>query len=170
MSGRDEPQLCDCYWCDDSFTAAGVANHEQYCDDNPHPGISVQQQKELGLLDDETGATDTGTNPHQEADEGAGTLPPRSELGSADKSQRHAISHDGPVENKECPVCDSTDTMDSTDALAEYRAEEDEPLPGAVLAFKLSDRYCNDCFSLWGDEFNEPAPLQEALGIAGGEA
>jgi len=162
-----------CRYCGESFTAAGIQNHETWCDENPNPGISPRQQEELGLTDQETGdGTDTITDPHQEVGSGDGGLPPRSTLSGGGKV-RQPVRTDGSTDevSVECPLCESDDTMHSSDARREYETEKEEPIPGVVLAYKLSERYCNDCYALWGDEFPEPTPLDEAVGAtAGGEA
>lgn len=162
-------EAAECRYCGESFTAAGIQNHERYCDENPHPGISPEQQQELGLSSE--GEPDTGTNPDQEEVRGGGTLPPREQLSGSDKGTRSVMA-DGSTEqvSVECPLCDSEDTTASHDARREYEQQEDTPAPAVVLAFRLSERYCEECFALWGDEFPEPIPLQEAVGaVEGGD-
>ena len=170
MSGRSEPEACPCRWCDEKYTAAGIERHEQYCDENPTPGITYEQQVELGLLGDgKGGTTDTGTNPHQEAEVGDGGLPPRSSVEASNKVSQ-TVRADGSDESSECPACGGENTLDSSDARSEYEQQEENPAAGVVLAFNLSERYCEDCFTLWGDEFREPVGLSEAVGAAGGGA
>lgn len=166
------PEASTCRYCGESFTAAGIQNHETWCDENPHPGLSPAQQRELGLGEQEDGsAPDTGTDPHQEVAHGDGALPPRETLASENKVTRSLMADwstdEVPVE---CPVCGSTDTLASADARRDYEREEEQPLAGVVLAFQLSERYCQDCYALWGDEFPEPTPLDEAVGAVEGGA
>ena len=39
--------LCTCQFCGRDLSARGVRSHEQYCDENPHPGITPEKQAEL---------------------------------------------------------------------------------------------------------------------------
>jgi hypothetical protein len=157
-----------CRYCGEKFSPAGITNHETYCDGNPHVGVSPAQQNELGLSEGGE-EPDTGTDPHQEADADAGLLPPRDTL-TPDNKDTPKVRADGSTEEAsvECPVCGSDDTMASRDARRDYEREETNPLAGVVLAFNLSERYCQDCYQLWGDEFPEPVPLDEAVGAVGG--
>lgn len=168
------PELSECRYCGESFTAAGIQNHETWCDQNPHPGISPAQQKELGLTDQNEGRdTDTDTDTHQDVGSGGGALPSRTTLqGSGKVTGSVTAMADGSTEEVpvECPLCGSDDTMASADARREYESETKEPIAGVVLAFQLSERYCNDCFALWGDEMPEPVPLDEAVGATEGGA
>lgn len=165
------PAACQCRYCGEEFTAAGIGNHEKYCDENPHPGISPAQQQELGLEESsEAGEPDTGTNPYQEEADSAGTLPPRDTLSASDKSTQ-SVRADGSTDqvDTDCPLCGDSDTMPSADARREYESDQEEPAAAVVLAFQLSERYCNECFALYGDEFPEPVPLDEAIGAGGDE-
>jgi hypothetical protein len=77
-SGRDEERIASCRWCGDDFTPAGIGNHQRHCDENPHPGITYEQQVKheippVGGDEGEDPTTDSSTD-----------LPPR-QVGGADE-------------------------------------------------------------------------------------
>jgi hypothetical protein len=39
--------VCSCEFCGRELSARGVRSHEQYCEENPHPGIRPEKQDEL---------------------------------------------------------------------------------------------------------------------------
>lgn len=55
MAGTTLTRICQCRFCDrDDLTPQGVRMHEQWCDENPLPGIDAATQDDLrrrGVLD-----------------------------------------------------------------------------------------------------------------------
>lgn len=39
--------ICECRYCGDHFTSRGIDAHEQWCDDNPYPGVMPDEQEKL---------------------------------------------------------------------------------------------------------------------------
>lgn len=156
------PSVCECRFCGEAFEPSGIKNHQTWCDQNPRKGVPVEQQKEHGLLTDADadGAETTGddteqAHPDQEANPSGVSLPPRSSPpesnNSGDKSD-----HDP----TECPECGSSNTATSREA-RQAVAEQTDLSAGLRATFDATERYCNDCWSVWGGELAEPHRLQE---------
>lgn len=47
MAGTIAPQICECEYCGEMYSPAGIENHQMWCDENPHPGIAPEKQEEL---------------------------------------------------------------------------------------------------------------------------
>lgn len=164
--------LCACRFCGQDKTPQGIRSHEQYCEDNPHPGVPYEFQEERGLLDEDAEKEGAGpepsSNPDQSAESGSGRLPDRSTL-PAGKSEGEGGSPDPSRTDGgnpgECPLCGGTDVLAADDALREYLDAVDSPNPKAVLGYKLADHACADpdCAALWGEEYVEPLPMEAVV-------
>lgn len=45
---RDVVRVCECQFCGEGgFTPMGIKSHQQWCDENPHPGVTPEKQAEL---------------------------------------------------------------------------------------------------------------------------
>lgn len=157
---------CTCRYCGESFSSAGIKNHETWCDQNPRQGVPPDQQDGAAVdPDTEREAPDTDTNPYQEETAGAGTLPEREIIDKPNKDTRDTTRQTP----DECPNCGSTDTMAASRARKEYERADAATAPPVVLAYRLSERYCNECYCVWGDEYPDPTRIDVAVeSIQGG--
>lgn len=151
-----------CRYCHESgFSAAGIQNHEQWCEDNPLQGVPPKVQDRLDLAEEDGSTPATGTNSHQGAETSGAGLPKRRTLGRDQKPRETGQQTEMP--DDECPNCGSTDVEAAGDARDEYQSETSDPSDRALLAFSLAGRYCNKCFHLIGGEFSEPTHLENAV-------
>lgn len=146
------PRFAPCRFCGEHFRPSGIKNHETHCDQNPNPGVPVGKQQELGILDssEESEEHDGGTHRDQTETPAVGnSLPPREETPDPDKSNSKA-------QVTSCPSCGSNDTMPSHQAREAFETHLDEIPSGLRVTMDATDLYCNDCWSVWGGELDEP--------------
>lgn len=149
-----------CRFCGrDDLSARGLTSHETHCDENPNPGISPSQQKDLGILDE--GATNDHPNPDQSASGTSSGLPDVETL-SGGKSTPEPVTDGG---DRECPCCGTSDVLDAADAKESYIEAVDRPNPRAVLAYELAEHACQnpECAALWGPKYDEAVPMDQVV-------
>lgn len=155
------PEACTCRFCGESYTPAGIKNHERWCDDHPEKGMDPDRAEELGLLDQETAGAETpDADPHQR--DNPGGLPSRSTLPAPDKNS-HSLNT-GASNGSQCPGCGSTDVISSAEALQQFRARLDRVPKGLEQTLEATDRYCNECYSVSGGALAEPFDLEKGVG------
>lgn len=157
MSARSEPAACCCRFCDEGYTAAGILNHERWCDENPHRGTHPDDAPEL--FDETTGdaAPSGDADPDQRAAApDGGSLPPAESLPEGKKT--------GEAEEvSTCRNCGGTDLMPAHSARRQF-ARQMDPAPEALLAtFDAAERYCNGCYCVMGGELPEPYCITEGF-------
>lgn len=159
------PEACTCRFCGESYTPAGIKNHERWCDDHPEKGMDPDRAEELGLLDQETtGAETPDADPHQRDNSGDG-LPSRTELPAGDNSYTTPKeSENGGEKGLNCPGCGSTDVITTDEALREFRARLERVPKGLEQTLEATDQYCNDCYSVSGGALAEPFDLESGVG------
>ena len=159
------PSVCPCRWCGEKYEPAGITNHETHCPESPHPGVPVEKQKELGIYEEPDESKAAGDDPAAPADDhpdqrsastDGGRLPPREELPQGDSSPDH-----DPEPDHRCPSCESDDTIPSHDARELFRERMESVPDGLITTMDATDRYCNQCFTVWGGELDEPHRITE---------
>lgn len=155
------PEACPCRFCGGRFQPSGIVNHETHCDASPNTGVPVEQQKELGIFEDTSQErTAAESDPDQRASDGGQvSLPPKQTLPGADNTNDDNSA--AQVLDK-CPQCGSRDTIPAHEAREYFVQELDEMPAGLRATLDAAEKYCNDCFSVYGGRFDEPWPLQEA--------
>lgn len=169
------PRICRCRFCGrNDLTPQGHTNHERFCDENPHRGISYDQQEDLDLEGETTDpdADPTDADPRAASipdDAASGNLPPLTTLpsGSSVPVEGETTDAEPDADPDRCPVCESGETMDADDAKREYINAADQPIPRAVFAYELAEWTCTDpdCAAVWGDEYPEPIPMAEVMRV-----
>lgn len=163
MSARTEPEAASCRFCGGNFTAAGVKNHERYCDENPNSGVHPDDAPNMFDADGPESQQESSgevqavdADPDQRvANEGA-NLPERETLVEENKG-----SGGGTKENDviECSNCGSTNVVPSYEAREEAKARL-ETMPGKLeRIFDATESYCNNCFAVFGGELDAPHVL-----------
>lgn len=55
MAGSNVVRVCECEFCGrDDLSPQGLRGHQQWCDENPHPGVppaKLEELREQGVLD-----------------------------------------------------------------------------------------------------------------------
>lgn len=140
-----------CQFCEEKFAPSGIRNHEQWCDENPQPGVPPSLQEDL----------EGAQTPDQES---PGPLPPASTLAPSEGgTESHSSSaSEAPTE---CPECSSTARISGDEALDKYRSSVDSPRSDVCLAFVRADWYCPDCFAV-GGVVDEPHELDALLEVS----
>lgn len=154
------PECCDCRFCGESFGPDGITNHETWCDENPNRGTPVEKQKELGILEasdepsDVEAPSPSAADPDQRvASTDGGELPPRDKLAAVDKT-----TGDGP---SGCKNCGSDDVIPAHEARKGFKHELGE-LPDELRAtLDAVEKYCNDCWHVYGGELDEAYAICE---------
>lgn len=158
------PSACPCRFCDETFTPAGITNHQTHCDENPNPGVPVEKQKELGLLEDSSneGKPTPDPDPDQRVASDGG-LPTREVLPDGNNDGGASTDSSASEAPSQCPGCSSSETMPAHEARRQYQKHL-ETVPSALLAtFDACERYCNECFAVYGGELGEPWRITEGL-------
>lgn len=150
------PQVCPCRFCESKFSAAGITNHETYCDANPHQGVPVEKQEELGLLDDSEDEDETETSPTADPDQrdAETRLPARESVADADKPTGDSVET-SPRSTSKCPICGSTDILPSHEARENYADHLGEVPEGLRATFDATESYCCRCYAVWGGALDE---------------
>lgn len=164
--------IMECRFCErDDLTPQGHKSHETHCDENPNPGISYQQQKELGILDEDSRKEEATPDDHPNPDQGVSAessdrLP---DVESLSPNKNGGGPTTEPVtdggEPSECPICGGDDVTEAKEAKADYLGAVENPHPKAVLAYELADWTCRapECAALWGEEYHEPLTMEEVV-------
>lgn len=147
-----QQQVCTCRFCGDQFTPSGITNHETYCSENPEKGVDPDRAEELGLLDSNSGSDNADHPDPDQRDSGDASLPNRQVLSSGNKDASQLSG---------CPRCSSTNTTTAQVAANTYRDEVEAPNRDVLTIMDSAERYCNECFSLWGGDLDRVTPLRE---------
>jgi hypothetical protein len=142
-----------CDHCGGAYTAQGIDRHEEYCKgdlDDDHDPDQLPDEL-LGPQFDSFGSGDnSGLPPRRD-------LPGPSTDSSADNSSQSTADSSGPT----CVRCGSQDVVDASDARSKYQEVHDRPQDEVLTVFASAERYCNDCFAVWGGKFDGPFRLDE---------
>lgn len=139
------------------YTSRGIKNHEKHCNENPYPGVHPSDAPEL--FDEEQGDAPGGADPDQRAVHDGGSLPARQSLPDEVKNSGDGSDQD----TTECPACSSSDTIPAHEARSGFQREMN-PAPQDLLAtLDAVERYCNECYSVYGGELSEPFDITEGL-------
>lgn len=157
------PKSCPCQFCGENFTAAGIKNHERACDENPHSGVHPDDAPQL-FEQDSSAEPSAGGRPSADPDQSVeqpDALPSRDTLPAGNKSSSSLKSKVSGT--SDCPNCGSSDTLPAHEARQKFAARMD-PAPDELLAtFDATERYCCDCFAVWGGELSDPWPITEGF-------
>lgn len=157
-AGRKEPDACECRFCDDHFTAAGIKNHERYCSENPNTGAHPDEYPELFESETAGDDPDADADPDQGASDQSGSLPPARTLPDEEKD---TLEDSREEVAEKCPACGSSAVIDTDEAAENFREELGELPDELGRTLEATDRYCNECWRVSGGALEEPWHITE---------
>lgn len=146
-----------CRFCEGKYEPSGITNHETYCSENPNEGVPVEKQRDLGILPD-ADVDDVDADDDADTDDavtdGGNELPERETLPADEPESPETTESIG--NSHSCPECGSSNTITAFQARQEFEKRLSTFPDGLRTTLDATNRYCNECFSVWGGELSEP--------------